>query len=80
MALKKHICNLSSKCNTMDKEVEVCDNCSTGKSSKVISIKNTNKEQPITMMTNDNLMETNIDRLSDDLKFASRIFINSFDT
>ena len=46
------------------KQVEVCDNSNTSKTS---SIKTSYKEQPTTMITNDNLMETNVNRLTDDI-------------
>ncbi len=67
-ALKTRIRNLSQKCNTIDDEAEVVHgNSNSSNSSKISSIKSTNKEQPMAMIHNDNLMETNIDRLTDDV-------------
>ena len=71
-ALKTSIQNLSSKFNITDKEVEICYNNNTSKSSSISSTKTTNEEQPILMVTSDNLMETNIDRLTNDVLILPR--------
>ena len=66
--MKRCIRNLSKKCNAIDDEVEVVhDDSNSSNSSKISSTKTTNRVHQIEMVHNDKLMETNIDRLTDDV-------------